>query len=78
MEGLRVGHRGPEVEFLQYRLHQLGAHGPNGQPVPQDGHFGPETEHAVRQFQQAHGLPTTGVADPAVDTALSLARQFRQ
>ncbi|MDV3469229.1 peptidoglycan-binding protein [Stenotrophomonas sp. C3(2023)] len=77
-EGLRVGHRGPEVEFLQYRLHQVGAHGPNGQPVPQDGHFGPETEHAVRQFQQAHGLPTTGVADPAVDTALSLARQSRQ
>ncbi|MDV3467263.1 peptidoglycan-binding protein [Stenotrophomonas sp. C3(2023)] len=78
MEGLRLGHRGPAVEFLQYRLHQVGVHGPNGQPVPQDGHFGPETEHAVRQFQQVHGLPATGVADPAVDTALSLARQPRQ
>ena len=29
-----------------------------------DGGFGPLTEKAVRDFQQKHGLPDTGIADP--------------
>ena len=29
-----------------------------------DGGFGPLTEKAVRAFQQKHGLPDTGIADP--------------
>ncbi|WP_108834890.1 peptidoglycan-binding protein [Xanthomonas fragariae] len=78
VEGLRLGDRGQEVEFLQYRLQQVDARGPNGQAVPQDGHYGPETEHAVRQFQQDQGLPATGVAGPDLDEALSQAQHARR
>ncbi|MCE4513700.1 zeta toxin family protein [Xanthomonas hortorum] len=78
VEGLRLGDQGQEVEFLQYRLQQVDARGPNGQAVPQDGHYGPETEHAVRQFQQDQGLPATGVAGPDLDAALSQAQSARR
>ncbi|WP_026007236.1 peptidoglycan-binding domain-containing protein, partial [Xanthomonas citri] len=78
VEGLRLGDRGQEVEFLQYRLQQVDARGPNGQAVPQDGHYGPETEHAVRQFQQDQGLPATGVAGPDLDAALSQTQHARR
>lgn len=78
VEGLRLGDRGQEVEFLQYRLQQVDARGPNGQVVPQDGHYGPETEHAVRQFQQEQGLPATGVAGQDLDAALSQAQHARR
>lgn len=78
VEGLRLGDRGQEVEFLQYRLLQVDARGPNGQAVPQDGHYGPETEHAVRQFQQDQGLPATGIAGPDLDEALSQAQHTRR
>ncbi|MCF5973993.1 peptidoglycan-binding protein, partial [Xanthomonas perforans] len=78
VEGLRLGDRGQEVEFLQYRLQQVDARGPNGQAVPQDGHYGPETEHAVRQFQQDQGLPATGIASQELDAALSQAQHTRR
>ncbi|UXA49273.1 peptidoglycan-binding protein [Xanthomonas prunicola] len=78
VEGLRLGDRGQEVEFLQYRLQQVDARGPNGQAVPQDGHYGPETEHAVRRFQQDQGLPATGVAGQDLDAALSQAQHARR
>ncbi|MBB4594857.1 zeta toxin family protein [Xanthomonas cannabis] len=78
VEGLRLGDRGQEVEFLQYRLQQVNARGPNGQAVPQDGHYGPETEHAVRQFQQEQGLPATGIAGQDLDAALSQAQHARR
>ncbi|MCM5626766.1 peptidoglycan-binding domain-containing protein, partial [Xanthomonas hortorum] len=78
VEGLRLGDRGQEVEFLQYRLQQVDARGPNGQAVPQDGHYGPETEHAVRQFQQDQGLPATGVAGQDLDAVLSQAQHARR
>ncbi|MEQ7866626.1 zeta toxin family protein [Xanthomonas sp. WHRI 8393] len=78
VEGLRLGDRGQEVEFLQYRLQQVDARGPDGQAVPQDGHYGPETEHAVRQFQQDQGLPATGVAGQDLDAALSQAQHTRR
>ncbi|PPU01516.1 peptidoglycan-binding domain-containing protein [Xanthomonas arboricola] len=78
VEGLRLGDRGQEVEFLQYRLQQVDARGPNGRAVPQDGHYGPETEHAVRQFQQDQGLPATGVAGQDLDAALSQAQNARR
>ncbi|WP_425520649.1 peptidoglycan-binding protein [Xanthomonas campestris] len=78
VEGLRLGDRGQEVEFLQYRLQQVDARGPNGQAVPQDGHYGPETEHAVRQFQQDQGLLATGIAGQDLDEALSQAQNARR
>ncbi|RMH87380.1 hypothetical protein EBB59_13115 [Lysobacter pythonis] len=74
---LCLGNQGNDVAFLQYRLHRVGMTGPEGHPVPQDDRFGPETEHAVRQFQHSHGLPVTGIADPSVNAALTRAHHAR-
>ncbi|APO98919.1 peptidoglycan-binding protein [Xanthomonas perforans] len=63
---------------MQYRLQQVDARGPDGQAVPQNGHFGPETEHAVKQFQQDQGLPATGIAGQDLDAALSQAQHARR
>ena len=41
-----------------------------GQRVAIDGSFGPQTQAAVESFQTAHGLPVTGVVDPATWAAL--------
>ncbi|HEX3832160.1 MAG TPA: peptidoglycan-binding protein [Solirubrobacteraceae bacterium] len=50
---------GAPVRGLQRRLAQAGY-----SPGPIDGIFGPATEHAVRRYQAAHGLRTSGVAGP--------------
>jgi Putative peptidoglycan binding domain len=39
-------------------------------PMTVDGSFGTGTQAAVGQFQTAHGLPVTGIVDPATWTAL--------
>jgi len=41
-----------------------------GFPIQIDGGYGPRTQAAVEQFQAAHGLPVTGVLDPATWAAL--------
>lgn len=64
---LKVGASGPLVQALQRTLNrQL-------QPSPAlaiDGDFGPATEAAVKVFQEARGLPVTGVVDAATFRAL--------
>jgi peptidoglycan hydrolase-like protein with peptidoglycan-binding domain len=66
---LARGSRGAAVEDLQQKLEQLG-HGPG----PIDGDFGPQTQAAVRAFQQAQGLKPDGIVGPltwaAIDRAL--------
>ena len=49
---LKVGAVSPSVATLQRRL-----------GVPDDGYFGPVTQRAVKQFQQRHHLPVTGMVD---------------
>jgi hypothetical protein len=39
---------------------------------PADGRWGPNTEHAVRQFQQSSGLPQTGQLDRPTLSALGV------
>jgi peptidoglycan DL-endopeptidase CwlO len=39
--------------------------------VTPDGVFGPRTSAAVRAFQKAHGIPTTGNVGPLTWTALA-------
>ncbi|WP_313341951.1 peptidoglycan-binding domain-containing protein [Stenotrophomonas sp.] len=59
---LTPGERGTEVEALQNKLIQAGYTGKDGQPLTADKHYGPNTEHAVREFQQANGLTVDGKA----------------
>lgn len=47
------------VRDMQQKLKRLGLY-----KGSTDGGFGPRTEGAVRAFQQKHGLPDTGIADP--------------
>ena len=59
LTGLAVGSTGESVKALQEALIGAG-HTPKGGA---DGRFGPATEAALRAFQNAAGLPVTGVAD---------------
>lgn len=53
---MQVGSSGEDVVFVQFRLQDLGFDARGA-----DGRFGPNTEAAVRQLQQAYGLPEDGV-----------------
>jgi peptidoglycan hydrolase-like protein with peptidoglycan-binding domain len=64
---LREGSRGPAVRALQQQLNQHGAR------LTVDGSFGPNTERAVRAFQQRHGLTADGVVGPRTSAALGRA-----
>jgi hypothetical protein len=55
---LHIGHKGSRVQTMQGQLFSL------GYQLGVDGYFGRGTETAVRQFQQAQGLPADGVASP--------------
>lgn len=57
---LARGANGPQVRQVQERLSELGYR--TGTP---DGDFGPMTQGAVRDFQTANGLQTTGAVDNA-------------
>ena len=76
-DALRPGDRNDQVELLQYRLDRHGYRGPDDQPIPQNGRYDPETEHAVRQFQQDRGLPVTGTADLATQYEVAQTRSTR-
>lgn len=66
---LHRGSQGDAVTDLQNRLNTAGAN-----PVLiADGDYGGGTMRAVQAFQQAHGLPVTGVADAATLDALDAA-----
>lgn len=54
---LRQRDRGPEVSALQETLNRLGYTGRDGQPLETgSGVYGPNTHHAVEEFQRRHGL----------------------
>lgn len=57
---LARGASGPQVREAQQRLSDLGY-----RTGTVDGHFGPTTQGAVRDFQTANGLETTGAVDGA-------------
>ncbi len=60
---LQIGARGVDVEALQYYLAFLGYFYPELPPIPITGYFGEMTRDAVYTFQNAYGLPVTGVVD---------------
>jgi peptidoglycan hydrolase-like protein with peptidoglycan-binding domain len=57
---LSSGSEGRQVKLLQAALGGIKA----------DGIFGPETEEAVRSFQERHGLQVDGIAGPLTTAAL--------
>lgn len=74
-DALRRGSDGQDVALLQYRLDRMGYRGPDESSLPQHGYFDAATEHGVLKFQEANGLPTTGVVDPETVQALAVAQQ---
>ncbi len=56
---LRIGARGEAVADLQRRLQAVGF-----SPGPIDGWFGPQTQAAVRAFQQSRGITVDGWVGP--------------
>lgn len=68
-ESLRQGASGPAVSRLQEQLRMLGHYS-----YPSiTGYFGPVTASATRSFQDAYGLPVTGVADGSTQKSLDRA-----
>lgn len=63
---LREGMEGFDVEALQYYLAFIGYFYPNLPPIPISGYFGEMTRDAVFSFQNAYGLPITGVVDESL------------
>jgi len=61
MRTIRPGDRGEDVRDVQQRLASLGAH---LDPAELEGVFGPDTESAVRAFQQRRGLLVDGRVGP--------------
>ena len=67
---IQRGSIGQAVASLQTRLNALEGR----EAVTVDGVFGPETEDAVKRFQEARGLPVNGTVDHSVWLALQKKR----
>lgn len=63
--------RTSEVERAQTQLANLGYTGADGHLVESDGRIGPNTRHAVRQYQRDHQLPVNGRLDTATRARLA-------
>ncbi|CUU59882.1 Peptidoglycan-binding (PGRP) domain of peptidoglycan hydrolases-containing protein [Parafrankia irregularis] len=63
---IRRGASGPAVKWFQRAFNRSDT----GGRIHPDGEFGPATEAAARDFQQAHGLNPDGVVGPATWAAL--------
>ena len=63
---LRLGSSGPEVEVIQAELNRISQNYPAIPKItPVDGVFGPQTEQAVRRFQEIFGLTPDGIVGRA-------------
>lgn len=65
--------QGGSVQLSQQTIRQLQqALDQNGEKVRPDGVWGPNTEAALKQYQQKNGLPVTGQLDQATRSKLNL------
>lgn len=71
---LKDGSKGDAVRNVQEELNKLGYTGANGKPLGEDGHYGKNTQDAVRAFQRDNGLGTDGVVGPKTLAAIGEAR----
>jgi len=60
---LQLGSEGPEVYFIQQYLSYIASILEGLPPAEPDGIYGPETEAAVRAFQEYFGIDVTGKVD---------------
>lgn len=75
----KLGAHGEAVHELQARLNELGCTDGRGNGLKPDGHFGANTLHAVKAFQQIHGPTPDGIAGPSTLSKLDgLPQQRRQ
>jgi cytochrome c peroxidase/peptidoglycan hydrolase-like protein with peptidoglycan-binding domain len=58
-----------QIKRVQEHLYAAGL-----DPGPRDGVWGPQTEAALRAYQQRHGLPVSGVLDAATRTVILAAQ----
>jgi peptidoglycan hydrolase-like protein with peptidoglycan-binding domain len=72
-DGGSDGGDGNDVLALQRELSALGCN-----PGPLDGSLGPDTEGAIRLFQQAAGLTVDGIVGPRTRASLTGAAQLGQ
>ncbi len=70
-EPVRVGSRGASVRTIQRQLNRIAQNYPAIGTVTVDGIFGPNTEAAVRRFQNIFGLAADGVVGRATWYRLS-------
>jgi peptidoglycan hydrolase-like protein with peptidoglycan-binding domain len=68
---LQLNSTGPEVRVIQEQLNRIAQNYPALPTVRVDGFYGPDTENAVRIFQQIINLPQTGVVNQATWYAIS-------
>ena len=62
------------ILHVQHTLARLGYSGAHAEHIVADGHFGPQTKHAVLAFQQAHHLHPDGIVGKHTLAALEHAR----
>jgi zinc D-Ala-D-Ala carboxypeptidase len=71
MQVLREGSRGPSVREVQLKVAGWISDRPVEVYLEVDSDFGPQTDSAVRQFQQAFGLQVDGEVGPETQGALN-------
>ena len=76
MPPLAPGASGPNLAALQRELCALGLLDAEAQAL--EAVYGPQTASAIRQFQEANALPTTGAADGFTRARLSTAARARR
>lgn len=73
------GSYGSKQHILQCILYARGYKGKDGKPLALDGHYGPNTEYAVKNYQRAEGLVEDGICGPNTwSRLLTLDRQGNQ
>lgn len=60
---LSIGSRGDSVRQMQEQLNAIAGVYSSVPTVAADGVYGPQTEAAVRAFQETFGLPANGIVD---------------
>ncbi len=58
---LRLGSRGDNVTYIQNQLNKIARSQPTIPTLTPDGVFGPQTERAVKTFQNIYGLVADGI-----------------